>query len=342
MRIRGSVAVVTGASSGIGRATARALAARGARVVLVARDSDSLDQAAAECAAAGAETLTAAADVSDPDAVDAVATRAVERFGRIDAWVNAASVMMFGSFVEVPLEDLRRVLDVNLMGYVHGCRAALPRMIDQGHGVVVNVSSLLGVVALPYGSSYTMAKFAIRGLSGSLRQELRLSGVRGVTGVHRAARADRHAHLRQRRQLLGPPLAGSAARLHAGAGRAGHREPDSRPAGRSDRRRAARTCVLPAASRSSPVRPSGSSPWRPTDGVCPGTEAARPGTGNLYRPAPGPGRAHGGWHGRRRERRRRAIGTTVVAATLAVLARRRPGCPQLPGAVTRGDAGSGA
>ena len=112
---------------------------------------------------------------------EAVAARAVERFGRIDAWVNAASVMMFGSFIEVPLEDLRRVLDVNLMGYVHGCRAALPRMIDQGRGVVVNVSSLLGVVALPYGSSYTMAKFAIRGLGGSLRQELRLSGVRGVT-----------------------------------------------------------------------------------------------------------------------------------------------------------------
>ena len=73
--------------------------------------------------------MAVAADVADPDAVEAAAQRAVDRFGRIDAWVNAASVIMFGSFVEVPLADVRRVLDVNLMGYVHGCRAALPRMI---------------------------------------------------------------------------------------------------------------------------------------------------------------------------------------------------------------------
>ena len=78
--------------------------------------------------------MTAPADVSDPDAVERAAERAVERFGRIDAWVNAASVIMFGSFLEVPLDDVRRVLDVNLMGYVHGCRAALPRISNRAAG----------------------------------------------------------------------------------------------------------------------------------------------------------------------------------------------------------------
>jgi short-subunit dehydrogenase len=176
MRIDGSVVVVTGATSGIGRATVRELTARGARLVLVARDADELEATAAECR----EALVCPADVADEDAVERVAQLAVERFGRIDGWVNSAGVEMFGAFLDVPTADIRRVLEVDLLGTVHGCRAALSRMVEQGHGVVVNLSSILGIVAQPYGVGYTMAKFAIRGLGSCLRQELRLAGVRGV------------------------------------------------------------------------------------------------------------------------------------------------------------------
>ncbi|MFC5948129.1 SDR family NAD(P)-dependent oxidoreductase [Pseudonocardia lutea] len=174
MEIAGSVVVVTGASSGIGRATALELLRRGARVVGVARDAEAL----AGLAEHG--LLPAPADTSDFPAVEAVARATVERFGRIDAWVNCAGVVEFGAFLDVPLEDLRRVLEVDLLGYVHGCRAALPGMVERDHGVIVNVSSIVGMIALPYGASYSMAKFAVRALSVSLRQELRTSGVRGV------------------------------------------------------------------------------------------------------------------------------------------------------------------
>jgi NAD(P)-dependent dehydrogenase (short-subunit alcohol dehydrogenase family) len=180
VRIDGSVIVVTGASSGIGRATARALAARGARLALLARDPDALADTAAECTS-GARPLLLPADVGDPDAVEAAAAAAQDRYGRIDGWVNAAGVEMFGSFLDVPLADIRRVLEVDLLGCVYGTRAALGRMVERGHGVVVNISSLLGIVAQPYGAGYTMAKFGIRALGSCLRQELRLAGIRDVS-----------------------------------------------------------------------------------------------------------------------------------------------------------------
>jgi short-subunit dehydrogenase len=181
MRIPDSVVVVTGASSGIGRATALQLAARGARPVLVARREGVLGEVAAACREAGApDVLVAPADVADPAAVERVAERAEAAFGRIDGWVNNAGVTMFGALLDVPLDDVRRLLDVNLMGSVHGARAALPRMIARGSGVLVNVSSILGVISTPYAAAYTMSKFAMRGLSVSLREELRLAGATGV------------------------------------------------------------------------------------------------------------------------------------------------------------------
>lgn len=180
MDIRDGVVVVTGASSGIGRETALALAHAGAHPVLLARRRDALNEVAERCRRHGARPVVAPADVTDGEAVQQVADTALQRHGRLDGWVNAASVMEFGTVLDVPPEDVRRVLDVNLMGAVHGCRAALPPMIAEGRGSVVNVSSILGVIALPFGAGYTMTKFGLRGLGVSLRQELRLNGVTGV------------------------------------------------------------------------------------------------------------------------------------------------------------------
>jgi len=180
MRLDHAVAVITGASSGIGRATAHAFARRGADVVLSSRKEDTLLDLARECELAGGRALVVAADVTDPRAVDELARRAVERFGRIDVWVNNAAVTMFARVPDMPLQDARRVLDVNIMGYLHGARAALRQMRRQGSGTLINVSSLVGVVAQPYTSVYSLSKAAVRSLSGSLRGELRLDGYRHV------------------------------------------------------------------------------------------------------------------------------------------------------------------
>jgi NAD(P)-dependent dehydrogenase (short-subunit alcohol dehydrogenase family) len=134
VRVKDSVIVVTGASSGIGRATALRCASAGAAVVLAARRAEALDEVARKCEAAGAEALAVPTDVTDAGAVQALARRAVERFGRLDVWVNCAALTAFAPFQEIPLEDFRRILDVNVMGYVHGARAALPYLRDRGRG----------------------------------------------------------------------------------------------------------------------------------------------------------------------------------------------------------------
>ncbi|KQN99649.1 hypothetical protein ASF21_12630 [Arthrobacter sp. Leaf234] len=103
-----------------------------------------------------------------------MAGRAVEEFGRIDVWVNNAAVSFFSPFLDVPMRDFQRVIDVNLMGYVHGARAALERMQDQGAGVLVNVASIIGEVPQPYTSAYSVSKAAVRALGVSLRSELTL------------------------------------------------------------------------------------------------------------------------------------------------------------------------
>lgn len=172
------MAVVTGASSGIGRATALRLASAGAAVTLVARLEDALRDVAREIEQGGGRALVAPVDVSDFDAVQRVARRAASELGRIDVWVNDAAVTAFAPFQEIPLEDFRRVIDVDVMGYVHGARAALPYMREQGRGVLVNVSSVVAEVPQPYTHAYCMSKAAVRMLAASLRQELRLDGAR--------------------------------------------------------------------------------------------------------------------------------------------------------------------
>lgn len=167
------VVVITGASSGIGRGAARAFATRGDNVVLAARGRQNLHEVAAECRALGVRALAVPTDVTDEEAVQRLAALAVEEFGRIDAWVNAAAVWSYGRFDDTPSHIFRRIVDTTLFGQIHAARAALPRFKDQGHGVLVNIASLYGRLSSPYVSPYVTAKWGLVGFSEVLRQELR-------------------------------------------------------------------------------------------------------------------------------------------------------------------------
>lgn len=172
-RLNGLRVVITGASSGVGRATAHAFARRGARLALVARALEPLEEAARECRALGGDAVSIQADVADPDAVYGVAEEAARRFGGVDVWVNNAGVGAVGRFHEVPLEAHRRTIETNLLGYVHGAHAVLPHFLRQGHGVLINNGSVGAFLPTPYAASYAASKFGVRAFSNALRQELR-------------------------------------------------------------------------------------------------------------------------------------------------------------------------
>jgi NAD(P)-dependent dehydrogenase (short-subunit alcohol dehydrogenase family) len=168
----GRVAVITGASAGVGRATARALVQRGWSLGLLARGQKGLDATLADAEAAGASAIAVSTDVADEGSVEAAA-KAVEReLGPIDAWVNNAMTSVFGPFSEIPLEDVRRVTEVTYLGYVYGTRAALDRMLPRDRGLIVQVGSALAFRGIPLQSAYCGAKHAIRGFDASLRAEL--------------------------------------------------------------------------------------------------------------------------------------------------------------------------
>jgi len=169
---RPAVVVVTGASAGVGRATARAFASRGARVGLIARGEDGLEAARREVESLGGRALVLPADVADPSQVELAATAVEEELGPIDVWVNNAMVSVFSPVKEMTPEEFRRVTEVTYLGYVYGTLAALRRMLPRDHGSIVQVGSALAYRGIPLQAAYCGAKHAVEGFSDSLRAEL--------------------------------------------------------------------------------------------------------------------------------------------------------------------------
>src|SRR6202007_3169077 len=157
--------VVTGASAGVGRATAHAFAGQGAQIGLVARGTQGLQAGAGEGEQRGGKALTLPLDIADPDAVEAAAERVENHFGPIDIWVNCAMATIFAPFHRISPEEYRRATEVTYLGFVYGTMAALKRMRARNRGTIVQVGSALSYRAIPLQSAYCGGKFAIRGFT---------------------------------------------------------------------------------------------------------------------------------------------------------------------------------
>ncbi len=171
-RAKPEVVVITGASAGVGRATVREFAKRGAHIALIARGRDGLEGAKREVKAAGGQALVLPTDVADADAVEAAAAQVEEKFGAIDVWVNDAMVSVFSPFKEMTAEEFKRVTEVTYLGVVYGTMAALKRMLPRDRGAIVQVGSALAFRSIPLQSAYCGAKHAIAGFTDSVRCEL--------------------------------------------------------------------------------------------------------------------------------------------------------------------------
>jgi NAD(P)-dependent dehydrogenase (short-subunit alcohol dehydrogenase family) len=172
------VVVITGASAGVGRATARAFAGRGARIGLLARGRTGLDAAAKDVESEGSTALSLPVDVADANAVEDAADRIERELGPIEVWVNDAMTTVFSPVVEITSEEFRRVTEVTYLGTVHGTMAALRRMRPRDHGSIVQVGSALAYRGIPLQAAYCGAKHAVQGFTDSVRSELLHEGSR--------------------------------------------------------------------------------------------------------------------------------------------------------------------
>ena len=172
-RLEGAVVVITGASSGIGRATAQAFARQRARVVLAARDDEALQETADECRSLGGEALVVPTDMTVSDSVEQLANAAADfGQGRIDVWINNAGVGAVGAFDETPLDAHEQVVQTDLIGYLRGAHVVLPYFKQQNAGILINTLSVGSWVPQPFAVAYSASKFGLRGFSHALRGEL--------------------------------------------------------------------------------------------------------------------------------------------------------------------------
>lgn len=178
--VREQVVVIAGGSSGIGRETARQLGARGASVVVAGRNGEALRAAVDEVEERGGRGLAVVTDVTESPQVEELARRSVESFGRIDTWVNAAAVSAYGELADMPVDEIVRVVEIGLLGQLHGVKAALPILRRQGAGTIIGVSSVFGVRAVPLQVPYSVAKHGVTALYEGLRleEQRRGSGVK--------------------------------------------------------------------------------------------------------------------------------------------------------------------
>ncbi len=184
-RLQGKSIVITGASSGMGRATAIAFARRGANLVLTARREEPLQAAARDVEALGVQAIAVPADVTDVSEMRAVAQAAVERFGSIDIWMNIAGLSLWGRFADIPVEAQQELIRVNLLGVINGSHAALPHMLSAGgRGMIVNMASISGRIPQPFAAAYSASKFGVAGFTEALRYELRSETSIEVCGVY--------------------------------------------------------------------------------------------------------------------------------------------------------------
>lgn len=170
--LKNKTVVITGASSGTGKAIALEFAARQAKLVLASRNMDALLECAAECEELGAKVKCVSTDVTDEDAMIALAEAAFDFGGKIDIWVNNAGVLAAGTFEETPMSVHDQVIRTNLIGYMHGAYAVMPYFKHQEHGILINNISIGGFLPVPYGVGYSASKFGLRGFSAALKTEL--------------------------------------------------------------------------------------------------------------------------------------------------------------------------
>jgi short-subunit dehydrogenase len=174
-KLADQVMVITGATSGIGLATAKRAAQRGARVVLCSRNDRELQETVTAIQEAGGIAVAVVADVSNPEDMERLASTAIETFGSLDTWVNNAGVSFYGRLTEVAIEDMRQLFEVNFWGMVYGSRAAVARLAGSG-GALINIGSIVSDRAIPLQGTYSASKHAIKGFTDALRMELEEEG----------------------------------------------------------------------------------------------------------------------------------------------------------------------